>query len=124
MLEPEEKNAFLEAMADRYDRIILLSTSVSARAIEEIARECHIPISTCYRKVHELTSKKLLRVEKTILTDTGKKFEMFRSAIMDVSIHFSSDEVSIEVTPRPREPNEKLNSLWTSVQTEAYSPVG
>ena len=124
VLEPEEKNAFLEAMADKYDRIILLCTSVKARAIEEIAKDYHIPISTCYRKVHELTSRKLLRVEKTILTDTGKKYELFRSAIIDASVRFSPGEVLVEVTPRPRESDERLTSLWRTVQKEAYSPVG
>lgn len=120
----EEKEAILKAMGDKYDRVILFSTSEKAMPIEEIAKEYNIPVSTCYRRVHELTSKKLLRVEKTIITDGGKKFETYRSTVKDASVHFSPEQITVDITPRPCDPDEKLIAMWKSVRSEPYSPVG
>jgi predicted transcriptional regulator len=48
-----------------------------------------IPISTAYRRVNELKDTGLLTVEKTILTDEGKKFELFRSSFRGIHMEMS-----------------------------------
>jgi DNA-binding Lrp family transcriptional regulator len=117
VVEQDRKEALLQAMANGYMRKILLSTVSCARPIEEIARENGIPISTCYRRVRELIALRLLRIEKTIITDTGKKYETFRSLVKDATVSFSNcGELSVNVTMVPREPEERLTSLWKAVR--------
>jgi len=116
VVEQDRKEAVLEAMANEYMRKILLSTVSNAKSVEELARENEIPVSTCYRRVRELLSLRLLRTEKTTITDTGKKFESFRSVVKDAKVNFSSSEISVEVTLVSREPDERLTTMWNSVR--------
>lgn len=127
VLEQEKKDHVMHALADHWERKILLSTAFAAKSVEEIAKEQEIPISTCYRRVHEMVATKLLRIERTIITDDGKKYETFRSAIKCATVSFSSDgEMFVEVTLLPRdqeEPSGKLQSL-NAGKMQLVSPVG
>jgi len=63
-------------------------------------------------------SLRLLRIEKTIISDSGKKYETFRSTVKDATINFSSNEISVEVTLVSREPEERLTNMWKSIRKE------
>jgi len=126
VLEQDRKDAILQSMADKFMREILASTVSQAKSIEEISGENGIPISTCYRRVHELLSLRLLRIERTIITDQGKKFETYRSLVKEATVNFSKAEVSVEVTFQPREPEERLH-IWKTVRGDEMKvapPVG
>ena len=68
------RDAIIRALADEYSRKLILGTLSRARSVEELSQTENIPISTAYRRVNELKEIGLLTVEKTILTDEGKKF--------------------------------------------------
>jgi DNA-binding Lrp family transcriptional regulator len=117
VVEEDRANAILRTLSDEYMRKILVSTSLSAKSIEDISRENAIPVSTCYRRVRELLDLHLLKLERIVLTDAGKKYETFRSRLNDVTISFSSlGELVVNVTPTPRPPEEKLHNLWLSMK--------
>ncbi|HYB04868.1 MAG TPA: helix-turn-helix domain-containing protein [Nitrososphaerales archaeon] len=118
VVEQDRKEALLEALGDDYARKILVATVSQAKSADEIARDSGIPVSTCYRRVHELLSLRLLRIEKTIISDSGKKYETFRSTVKDATINFSSNEISVEVTLVSREPEERLTNMWKSIRKE------
>jgi hypothetical protein len=116
MVEQEErKYDLLRALSDEYKRRILSSTTSCAKSMEEISRENEIPVSTCYRRVHELINLRLLRVESTIITPNGKKYETFRSVLKGVSVTLESGQLFVDVVMNPRAPEERLHSLWKSV---------
>jgi predicted transcriptional regulator len=122
--EQDRKLAVMQALANNYMRKILLSTISHAKPVEEIARENGIPVSTCYRSVHELIKLHLLRVEKTIITDSGKKFETVRSLVKDALVTFSqSGEFTVEVTLVPREPDERLAKIWESLRRQEMPQI-
>ena len=100
--EQDRKDAVLLAMSDPYMRRILASTMLYDKSIEEIAREKEIPLSSCYRRARALVALRLLRIERTIITDTGKKYETYRSAFSDAKISMSSGQLAVEVTVNPR----------------------
>lgn len=100
--EVDRRDALLRVMSDEYVRKILRTTIINEKSIDEISHENSIPISTCYRRVHDLIDLHLLRVERTIITPTGKKYETFKSAIKDVRVSLSGDSFSVEVTPFAR----------------------
>ncbi len=127
VIEQDRKDALLQSMADEFARKILLSTMSKAKTIHAISQEQGIPISTCYRRVHELISLRLLRIEKTIITESGKRYETFRSTLKDATVNFSSAELSIEVTLTAREPEERLSTMWKSLRgdkLQIVSPIG
>lgn len=76
----EGRKAILRAMSEKYARRILLSTMESKKAIEEINQKNGMPMSTCYKQVHELVNDQLLRIEHARVSDEGKKFQTFKSA--------------------------------------------
>ena len=100
--EQDRKDAVLLAMSDRYMRRILAATMVDDKSIEDICREKEIPLSTGYRRVHELVGLRLLRVARTIITETGKKYETYRCAFSDAKISMSPVGFAVEVTVIPR----------------------
>jgi len=100
--EQERKDAVLLAMSDHYMRRILAATMVEDKSIEEISKEKLVPVSTCYRRVHELVGLHLLRIERTVITESGKKYETYRSAFRDAKISMSSGELAVEVTVTPQ----------------------
>jgi hypothetical protein len=100
--EQDRKDAVLLAMSDNYMRRILAATMVDDKSIEDICREKVIPVSTCYRRVRELVNLRLLRISHTIITETGKKYETYRSAFSDAKISMSPTGFAVEVTVVPR----------------------
>ncbi len=127
VFEQARKEAVLQSIADGFARKILLSTMLQEKSVEEISRENGIPISTCYRRVQELLSLRLLRIEHTIISDSGKKYERFKSAVSNATVTFSSGEISVELTPQYREPEKRLSSTWNwahGAEIQIVSPVG
>ena len=118
VLEQDRKDAVLQAMGSETMRKILLSTMYEAKSIERISIDTGLPLSTCYRRVHELVGSRLLRVERIIITSAGKKYEIFRSQIKDAILNFSAGEISVEVTFVPREPEQKLPTIWNTTRGE------
>jgi hypothetical protein len=104
VLQQESKDAILQAMGDEFSRAIIFSTTSQSKSIFDISRDTGIPLSTCYRRVHDLVSSRLLKVEHIIITAPGKKYEMYRSTIKDARVNLSSDDLAVEVTLIPKLP--------------------
>lgn len=113
----EAGDTLLRLLSDEYVRKIIRATIASAKSIEELSHDEIIPISTCYRRVHELIRLGLIRVESTIITPRGKKFMTFRSTIKDVTVTLSSERFSVEAKSMPSErPRELIPSNSTLAQ--------
>lgn len=96
--EPMRK-ALLGALADEYSLKIMSSTTMKAKSVTEIVNECNIPISTAYRRINEMKDSGLLVVQKIVLTDDGKKFELFRSTFRNIAVRFQQGAIEVEATP-------------------------
>ena len=86
----------MQGLADEYSRKILLSAIPAAKSVEDMSRENDIPLSTCYRRVHELLDAQILVVEKIIVTPEGKKYELLRSAYRAVNVSFDGGVMNVE----------------------------
>ena len=110
------RDALVRALADEYSRKILLVTIDRARSVEELSGTEQIPISTAYRRVNEMRDLGLLTVEKTIITDDGKKFELYRSSFRGIKLQLNQGEILVDV-----ELNEdvatRLSRLWASMRS-------
>ncbi|MDE1853790.1 MAG: ArsR family transcriptional regulator [Thaumarchaeota archaeon] len=113
--EPSRVQALVQGLADEYSRKILLSAIPKAKSVEDMSRENDIPLSTCYRRVHELLDSQILVIEKIIVTPDGKKYELLRSAYRAVTVSFVGGVMKVEATIN-EDVAEKLRRLWLSMR--------
>ena len=112
--DEERKKALLRAMADEYSLKILMSLIDKADSVNNISRVNNIPIATAYRRVSELEEAGLLVVERGILTEDGKRYDLYRSAVRSMQISFRSGQLEVDVVPN-RDAVSKLESMWMSL---------
>jgi DNA-binding Lrp family transcriptional regulator len=106
----------VKALSDEYSRRIILSLISRSLPIEDISREQHIPASTCYRRIHELQTSGIVRADKIVVQEDGKKFICYRTAFKNASISLESDGLKVEVEPNRVDASERLHEMWFSVR--------
>jgi predicted transcriptional regulator len=110
-----------EALADANARRVLAACVRKARAVKDITQETGVPIATVYRVVHRLVEQGLLVVERSALTEDGKRYELYRSRIRSSRIEF--DAAGERVTWEANEPvEERLTSMWGTLRGQAGKP--
>ncbi|MBM3897114.1 MAG: helix-turn-helix domain-containing protein [Thaumarchaeota archaeon] len=112
--DEERKKALLRAMADEYSLKILISLIDRAESVNNISRVNDIPIATAYRRVSELQEAGLLVIERGVLTEDGKRYDLYRSAVRSMQVSFKSGAVEIDVVPN-RDAVSKLENMWLSL---------
>lgn len=112
----------VKALSDEYSRKIVLAIISRSLPIEEISKQQHIPISTCYRRVHELLSYDVLRIDQTIIQEDGKKFVCYKASFKTASINLESGELRVDIEPN-KDPSNRLHEMWSSVRAVG-KPVG
>lgn len=85
------------AISDTYARGILLSTTTSAKSVDQICVENGFPVSTCYRRVKELINEGLLQIAQTTITPGGKKFHTFKAVFRAINVSICCGEISVEL---------------------------
>jgi predicted transcriptional regulator len=96
--EETNKDVLLEILADKYSRTILESTVDVSKSALELSKDCGIPISTAYRRVHRLHTHKLLGISGSINKD-GKKYFLYKSRIKSIVTCFNNGTLDIEIVP-------------------------
>ena len=118
--DEKQKKAIVNALLDEYSRKILDSTIDEAKSITDIMREQDIPMTSTYRRVKLLMDNKLVKVERSMVTDDGKRYFLYLSNIKDASIRFNKGELIVEITPNIRErPEDKLLRSFSNIKEEA-----
>lgn len=109
------RDALMQSLADEYCRRIILNTMGKAQSVEELSQSQNIPIATAYRRVNEMNEIGILAIEKTILTEDGRKYPLYRSSFSSINIGLRQTEISVEV-----EFNEdvatRLARLWVAMR--------
>lgn len=89
----------LEALADGQSRTILFSITKQGKTAMELAEKYRIPLSSVYKKISDLENIALIRVEKWTLSESGKKFKVYKSRISKAEISIKKPEPTIILTP-------------------------
>ena len=89
----------IEALADAQSRTILFSLIKKGKTAMELSEKYRIPLSSVYKKISDLENIALIRVEKWVLSDSGKKFKVYRSRISKAEITIRKPEPAITLTP-------------------------
>jgi hypothetical protein len=106
-------DAILSALGDESSRKILTSAITSGKTVDEISAEQNLPLSTCYRRMRSLLSGGLMILEKTVVTQAGKRYAVYRTSFSRASISFNDGKVAVEVTPN-MDIVDKLRRKWLS----------
>jgi DNA-binding Lrp family transcriptional regulator len=115
IVDPARVQSIVQSLSDEYSRKILLSAIGSAKSVEDLSKENDIPLSTCYRRVHELLDSQILIVERIIVTPDGKKFELLRSAYRTVTVNFENGAIKVEAAIN-EDVAEKLRRMWLTMK--------
>ena len=89
----------LEALADAQSRTILFSVIRDGKTAAELSEEHKIPLSSVYKKISDLEDLSLIKIEKLILSDNGKKFKVYKSRISKADISIRKPEPVISLSP-------------------------
>jgi predicted transcriptional regulator len=95
--ENTDSPGVVKTLTDDYSRKILFSISSKSLSVEEISIAEHIPVSTCYRRVHNLKTIGIIRQVETFFTEDGKKFFRYRSILRNATINFNSGRLEVKV---------------------------
>lgn len=113
--DPARIHALLQVLSDEYARKILESTVEESKSVEELSRINEIPLSTCYRRVHELLDSGVLIMDRIVVTTDGKRYEMLRSAYKGFSVEFHDGGLRADVIVN-EDIADKLHTIWLSVK--------
>jgi len=113
----------MKVLADEYSRKIVLSIITKSLPIEEISKEQHIPVSTCYRRIHEMLEYGIVRPDRTIIQPDGKKFVCYKSSFKNATILLESGELKIDLVSN-RDPADKLSDIWSTMRPKTSSEPG
>ncbi len=89
----------IEALADAQSRVILFSIIKQGKTAIELSEEHRIPLSSVYKKISDLEDIALVKVDKWILSDNGKKFKIYKSRISKAEVSIKKPEPTIILTP-------------------------
>ncbi len=89
----------IEALADAQSRSILFSIIKEGKTAMELSEEHRIPLSSVYKKISDLEEIALVKIDKWLLSDNGKKFKIYKSRISKADISIKKPEPVIVLTP-------------------------
>ena len=82
----------IEALADAESRAIIFSTIKKGKTANELSTMLKIPLSSVYKKLTDLENLTLIKIEKTILSENGKRFKIYKSRINKAEIMIKKPE--------------------------------
>lgn len=107
----------LDALDDEDCRAIV-SVLEEPMTASDIAEESGVPLSTTYRKLELLTEASLLHEGVEVRPD-GQHASRYSISFEDVVITLDDERTfEVEISRRPRTPDERLENLWSEVRKE------
>ena len=82
----------IEALADAESRAIIFSITRKGKTANELSAMLKIPLSSVYKKLTDLENLTLIKIEKTVLSERGKRFKIYKSRINKAVISIKKSE--------------------------------
>ena len=82
----------IEALADSESRAILFSIVKKGKTAAELSVKLKIPLSSVYKKLSDLEELTLIKVEKWMISDKGRKYKIYRSRVKQAEISIKKPE--------------------------------
>lgn len=111
----------MDALLSCMSRSILISTMNQAKSVEEISKDSQIPLSTCYEKVAKLSVRGVLKRERIIITQTGKRYALYRAAIRTVHVEFGPGGLNVVTVANDTvEPHDNRSTIFAAGSIPAF----
>ena len=88
----------IEALADAESRAIIFSITRKGKTAANLSASLKIPLSSVYKKLSDLESLTLIEIEKTILSENGRRFKIYKSRISRAEISIKRPEPTITLS--------------------------
>ena len=88
----------IEALADAESRSIIFSITRKGKTATNLSQLLKIPLSSVYKKLSDLENLTLIEVEKTILSEKGRRFKVYKSRINKAEISIRKPEPTLSLS--------------------------
>ena len=88
----------IEALADAESRSIIFSITRKGKTAANLSQLLKIQLSSVYKKLSDLENLTLIKVEKTILSEKGRRFKVYRSRINRAEISIKKPEPTLTLS--------------------------
>ena len=88
----------IEALADAESRAIIFSIIRKGKTATELSTTLKIPLSSVYKKLTDLENLTLIEIEKTVLSDKGKRFKIYKSRINKAEIIIKKPDPTLSLS--------------------------
>ena len=88
----------IEALADAESRSIIFSITRKGKTALNLSESLKIPLSSVYKKLSDLENLTLIEVEKTIFSEKGRRFKIYRSRINKAEILIRKPEPTLSLS--------------------------
>ena len=77
---------------------VCFSITRNGKTASKLAHSLKIPLSSVYKKISDLEELTLIEVEKTILSDKGRRFKVYKSRINKAEISIKKPEPTLSLS--------------------------
>ena len=88
----------IEALADAESRSIIFSITRKGKTASDLSLLLKIPLSSVYKKLSDLENLTLVHIEKTILSEKGRRFKVYKSRINKAEISIKKPEPTLSLS--------------------------
>lgn len=106
--DPVLQDKILQALGDPDSPKILHGIRLVPKNAQTISMETGVPLSSIYRKLSLLRSAGLTIVKSFEITAEGKRQDLFLSAVSEVRIGVSGEQIHLELIPT----EESASRIW------------
>jgi predicted ArsR family transcriptional regulator len=89
----------IEALADSESRAILFSMIRTGHTAADLSDKLKIPLSSVYKKLSDLEELTLIKVDKWMISDKGRKYKVYKSRISKADISIRKPEATLVLVP-------------------------
>jgi len=101
LLGPRLTEVMAEAISDEFSRMMLSSSVLQGKTVDEICEEGGIPQSTCYRRMRHLVDEGAMVIERIVVASTGRKYAIYRSTFSRFDVRLENGVISVYATLNP-----------------------
>ena len=88
----------IEALADAESRTILFTIIRRGKTASDLSASLKIPLSSVYKKLSDLENLTLVEIEKTVLSEKGRRFKIYRSRINKAEISIKKPDPTLTLS--------------------------
>jgi DNA-binding transcriptional ArsR family regulator len=108
----------MDSLGDPVIRRVLVETHHRPRSVQELFQATGVPLTTLYRKLHEMTELELVGIERSAITPDGKRVEFYRSRLEEVQVELKEGRFGVRSRARSLTAT-RMENMWGAARQEA-----